>query len=187
MTKAPDGRPNPNVFKESMAMKNGSDTASDYGIDVEIEAESWLATLPDTASIVHETVALTLSHMGVDRSADLVILMTDDAEMQSLNEEYRQKSQPTNVLSFPAPRTMKPHIGDIALGFETCAREALEQNKSLEHHMRHLCVHGVLHLLGFDHVFEDDAQEMEAHERTIVALMGIKDPYELDHDKGVKS
>jgi probable rRNA maturation factor len=116
------------------------------------------------------------------------ILFTSDDEVHSLNREWRGRDKPTNVLSFPmlardelchlsgeGPPVM---LGDIALAYETCAREAAEKNLPLEHHAAHLIIHGLLHLAGYDHVGNDtQAEEMEALEAAILAKLGIADPY----------
>ena len=116
------------------------------------------------------------------------LLFTSDAEVHTLNREWRSRDKPTNVLSFPmlerneladlAPDGPPVMLGDIALAHETCAREAAEKGVSLEHHAAHLIVHGLLHLAGHDHVDSDaEAEEMEALETAILAKMGIADPY----------
>jgi len=116
------------------------------------------------------------------------LLFTCDAEVHALNREWRKRDTPTNVLSFPmlerdelvalalaGPPVM---LGDIALAYETCAREAAEQGVSLEQHTAHLIVHGLLHLAGHDHVDGDaQAEQMEALETAILAKLGIADPY----------
>ncbi|WP_296720564.1 rRNA maturation RNase YbeY [Erythrobacter sp.] len=116
------------------------------------------------------------------------ILFTSDAEVHSLNREWRARDKPTNVLSFPmlergelqglAPDGPPVMLGDIALAHATCAREAADKGVPLDHHAAHLIVHGLLHLAGHDHV-ESDAQadEMEAIETAILAKLGINDPY----------
>ena len=108
----------------------------------------------------------------------LTILLTDDATVQDLNARFRGKDGATNVLSFPAARSAYPHLGDIALAHGVCAREAAEQGKPLADHLRHLVLHGVLHLLGYDHVAGAEAEAMEAMERNLLAAMGVADPYE---------
>ena len=116
------------------------------------------------------------------------LLFTSDAEVQTLNREWRTRDKPTNVLSFPmlereelqglaqdGPPVM---LGDIALAYETCAREAAEKGVTLEAHATHLIVHGLLHLAGHDHVESDEqAEAMEALETRILAKLGIADPY----------
>lgn len=113
---------------------------------------------------------------------ELSILFTDDAAIRKLNAEWRGKDKPTNVLSFPAFPPDKdgpppPMLGDIALAEETVRREALDEGKPFESHLSHLLVHGLLHLLGYDHETEAEAQEMEALERQILARLAISDPY----------
>lgn len=116
------------------------------------------------------------------------ILFTSDGEVQALNREWRQRDKPTNVLSFPMmardellalDREGPPELlGDIALAFETCSREAREKGVPLEHHAAHLIVHGLLHLAGYDHELgEEQAEAMEALEVKALALIGVADPY----------
>jgi probable rRNA maturation factor len=117
------------------------------------------------------------------------LLFTSDAEVHALNREWRQRDKPTNVLSFPmlerdelgqlAPDGPPVMLGDIALAYETCAREAADKGVSLEAHAAHLIVHGLLHLAGHDHVDSDaQAEQMEALETAILAKLGIADPYD---------
>jgi probable rRNA maturation factor len=108
----------------------------------------------------------------------LVVLLTDDAAVQDLNARFRGKDAPTNVLSFPAAANPEGHLGDIALAYGVCAREAQAQGKALVAHLQHLVAHGVLHLLGYDHMTDDEAQEMEGLERVVLAGLGIADPYD---------
>ncbi|MDB5440814.1 MAG: ybeY [Caulobacteraceae bacterium] len=107
----------------------------------------------------------------------LTILLTSDAELAELNSRFRDKPYPTNVLSFPAPPNPERHLGDIAIAYETCVREAQEQGKTLADHLQHLVAHGVLHLVGYDHEIEADALVMEDLERRILAGIGVADPY----------
>jgi probable rRNA maturation factor len=107
----------------------------------------------------------------------VAVLLTDDAAVKTLNADFRGKDAPTNVLSFPAPATAAPHLGDIVLAFGVCAQEAEAQAKPLAHHLMHLTAHGVLHLLGYDHESDADAEAMEALEREILANLGVPDPY----------
>ncbi len=116
----------------------------------------------------------------------ITLLLTDDASVRELNQRFRGQDAATNVLSFPAPANPQDHRGDIALAFGVCAREAAEQGKSLAHHLQHLTVHGVLHLLGYDHIGDDEAEAMEGLERAVLADLGISDPYaagEGEHDR----
>lgn len=117
------------------------------------------------------------------------VLFADDAELQALNREWRDKDKPTNVLSFPMLEAAElaeldeagPPVllGDIALSFDTCARESAEKSVSLQHHASHLVIHGLLHLAGFDHeIGEAAAEEMEALEIKALAVLGIGNPYD---------
>ncbi|MGH6749882.1 MAG: rRNA maturation RNase YbeY [Methyloceanibacter sp.] len=112
---------------------------------------------------------------------EVSILLTDDAEMRALNRTWRGKDAATNVLSFPANDTLAPSepglLGDIALAYETTLKEAQAMGIALSDHVAHLVVHGVLHLLGFDHLEEDEAERMETLERRALASLGIADPY----------
>ena len=143
-------------------------------VEVEVEADAWLTALPDCERLVREAA---LAALGDAEDEAVTVLLTDDAEMRTLNRDHRRKDAPTNVLSFPAHETAVGHLGDIALAYETCAREARDAGKPLANHLRHLVVHGVLHLLGLDHEAEAEAEAMEARERTVLAGMGVPDPY----------
>lgn len=123
------------------------------------------------------------------RSADseMTIRLVDEAEGRELNHTYRHKDYATNVLSFPAdvPDDLLdiPLLGDLVICVAVVEREAAEQGKSLEAHWAHLVIHGCLHLLGYDHIEDDEAEEMEALERTLLAELGHPDPYADDeHD-----
>ncbi|HMN73542.1 MAG TPA: rRNA maturation RNase YbeY [Rhodoblastus sp.] len=111
--------------------------------------------------------------------AEVSVLLCDDAEIRRLNAQWRQKDSATNVLSFPsaAQHAGERHLGDIAIAFETLQREAADEGKVFSHHLAHLTVHGYLHLLGFDHESDEEAEEMEGLEREILAGLGIGDPY----------
>lgn len=110
------------------------------------------------------------------RGEEVAIMLADDARVRGMNRDYRGKDKPTNVLSFPSED--EGYLGDIILAYETVAREAQEQGKTLKAHLTHLVVHGVLHLVGFDHEIEAEAEEMEAREVRILKRMGIGNPYE---------
>ena len=115
-----------------------------------------------------------------ERGWSLTVLLTDDAALQDLNARFRGKDKLTNVLSFPAPESARPHLGDVALAYGVCTAEAQAQGKSLAAHLMHLTAHGVLHLLGYDHETEAEAEAMEGLERAILAGLGLPDPYETD-------
>ena len=113
-------------------------------------------------------------------AAEISVLLTDDEEQRELNAQWRGKDSSTNVLSFPQIEPFGPVVGilgDITLAHETLTREALELDKSLEDHFTHLVVHGFLHILGYDHLNEADALQMEGLETQILAGLGIADPY----------
>lgn len=142
-------------------------------IEVEVEDEAWTAALPDAVAVVERAAAAALGAV----EGDVVVLLTDDAAVHDLNARFRDRDQPTNVLSFPAAESAVPHLGDLVLAHGVCAAEAGAQGKSLADHLTHLTVHGVLHLLGRDHVDEAEAEAMEAEERTLLATLGVADPY----------
>ena len=117
---------------------------------------------------------------GRREDAELAIRLVDAEEGRALNRDYRDKDYATNVLSFPAelpPGVPLPVLGDLVLCAPVIAREAAEQGKPLKHHYAHMVVHGVLHLLGHDHMHEAEAEAMEAIEREVLAGLGIADPY----------
>ena len=142
-------------------------------IEVEIEDEAWTAALPDAVAVVERAATVALGAV----EGDVVVLLTDDAAIHDLNLRFRDRDRPTNVLSFPAAESAAPHLGDLVLALGVCAAEAAAQGKSLADHLTHLTVHGVLHLLGRDHVEEVEAEAMEAEERTLLASLGVADPY----------
>jgi probable rRNA maturation factor len=150
-------------------------------LEVVHEAGEWARFGP-----VEEAVAAAARAIAVTPALDIglaeaCVALTTDAEIACLNATYRGKSAPTNVLSFPsgagAPGGGVRRLGDVVLAAETIAREADEQGMSPLHHVQHLVVHGVLHLLGFDHETDAEADEMEAVEVEILARLGVANPY----------
>ncbi len=149
-------------------------------IEVEIEDDAWAAALPAATAVVN-TAALAALRAGLPEAGaaeqDVVVLLTGDDAMAELNQGFRDKAGPTNVLSFPAPESARPHLGDVAVAYGVCSREARDQEKRLDHHLMHLVVHGVLHLVGYDHETDTEAEDMEALERRVLAGLGAPDPY----------
>jgi probable rRNA maturation factor len=150
-------------------------------IDIEIEDEAWTEALPNADDLARAAAAAVLDHELRD-DANLTLLLTDDDTVRDLNGRFRKQDAPTNVLSFPAPANPDGLLGDVALAYGVCAREAEAQGKPIAHHLQHLVAHGVLHLLGYDHLRDDEAEEMEALEREILAGLGVPDPYAAGED-----
>lgn len=151
-------------------------------IDVVPENEAW-AVLPDVEELAQRAIAAAVQVSGQSllAGAELCVALSDDVNVRALNLRWRHIDKSTNVLSFPAAEVDElaaaPHIGDIILAFETVEREARDDDKTLADHTAHLIVHGTLHLLGFDHETEEEAEAMEALEILALAGLGIADPY----------
>jgi probable rRNA maturation factor len=146
-------------------------------VDVIVESDLWKQK-DDVKSAARRAVTTAAAVLSTP-SSELAIVLTDDSAIRLLNRDWRGVDAPTNVLSFPAGRAggAPPFIGDIVLAYETIAGEAKAGRKPLTHHIAHLAVHGFLHLLGYDHVREKDAETMEAVERDVLQRLGIPDPY----------
>lgn len=158
--------------------------AHDILIDIAVEAGDWAEVVADYEALCHRAlIAAIEAAIELDGPVEVSVLLSDDAAIQVLNRDWRGKDKPTNVLSFPASDTDGPvtgapeMLGDIAVAFETTAREAIEQDKTFADHLSHLLVHGMLHLLGFDHETDRQADEMEPLEIEILAGLGIDSPY----------
>lgn len=147
-------------------------------VDIIIAAEGW-NQVPDLEARITEAVARTLVHTNdAQEEVTLAILLADDATLRRLNSQFRGQDKPTNVLSFQAGEGMQDgFLGDIALSLETCTREALVEGKQVVDHLLHLVIHGTLHLLGYDHETDAEANIMERAERAILSTFGIADPY----------
>jgi probable rRNA maturation factor len=174
-------------------------TTGNLDISFSLEAGDWEAAVADVEQLVE--AAARAAFEAAERpeilngaTAEMSLVLADDALVQTLNRDYRDKDKPTNVLSFALldgsddsdddtddvlarAEGMPILIGDVILAFETVQREAREQGKSIGNHLTHLVIHGVLHLLGYDHQSDPDADRMERLETSILARMGIADPY----------
>lgn len=154
-------------------------------VALSVEAPQWEAAgLGDLAATVHDVLAAAAARLGLpdDLQSEIAVTLADDETVRAANSQWRGKDRATNILSFPmadlAPGDRPgPLCGDLLLAFQTVQREALAENKSLADHVRHLIVHGFLHLLGFDHVDDAEAEAMERLEIAILADLGIADPY----------
>ncbi len=167
-------------------------TRSNDTIAVDVAADGWRTELAGTGAL--EALVVSAAHAALANAApphpvEISVRLIDDAEMRTLNRTYRGRDSATNVLSFalaadagpggavPPPAGAPALLGDVVVAYETCAGEAAEQTKSLADHLRHMVVHGVLHLLGYDHQTEGDATQMEGREREILSRLGVPDPY----------
>lgn len=162
-------------------------------LDLTLEDERW----QDLEVLSQKAINAVLTHCGLaPELCEVSILGCNDARISELNAEFRGKPTPTNVLSWPAedlapdetgqsPRLPEPDftgeivLGDVAISYDTCAREAAEANKAMSDHVTHLLVHGTLHLLGYDHIRDPDATLMEGIEVKILGKLGIDDPYKV--------
>lgn len=142
-------------------------------IDVEIEDKGW-AAVPDVEALVTRAAEAALAG---ERGRAVTVLLTNDQTVRELNDRFRSNDRPTNVLSFPAIDNPEGFIGDVALAYGVCSREAAEQGKPLGDHLQHLVAHGVLHLVGYDHQTDAEAEAMEALEQEILSGLGVPDPY----------
>lgn len=152
--------------------------SSDLSLDLRIADPRW-DVLGDLDALAAHVLAHAATHMK--SGGELAILFTDDAEMRTLNKQWRDLDKPTDVLSFPSDQPEIPgqpqYLGDIALGYETALRDAEAMQRPFAGHVSHLLIHGFLHLLGYDHIETEDAQVMEPLETEILAGLGWPDPY----------
>lgn len=158
-------------------------------VDVIIEDPRWSDV--DLEALAAKAEAAVFSELALDQDLEVCVMACDDARITDLNAEFREKPTPTNVLSWPSeergapddggqpmrPEGPDPELGDIAIAYETCLREAAEADKPVADHVTHLLIHGILHLLGYDHIRDQDATLMETLETKILGKMGIADPY----------
>ena len=158
-------------------------------IAVTVEAGAWSEEAALEA-LVHRTVAAVISelHLRSPSPTELGLTFSDDATIRQLNAKWRGKDAPTNVLSFPAfaesrKGVLPPMLGDIVIAFETVEREAALEGKPFDHHLTHMVAHGFLHLLGYDHENDEEAEEMETVERSVLAALAIADPYAVTDEE----
>jgi len=149
-----------------------------FDMDIAVEFEDWTEQLSGIEAIAKRAVAEILSALDNPKLGELSIALVSDADIQTLNRDYRHKDKPTNVLSFP-DEGPAPLLGDIVLALETIMREAADKSVSLEHHVTHLIIHGFLHLQGYDHETDTTAAEMEALEIAALGALNIDNPYEI--------
>ncbi|HEY2244091.1 MAG: rRNA maturation RNase YbeY [Xanthobacteraceae bacterium] len=169
--------------------------AAGLKIDVLVDSEHWKNA--GTAKAVVRRALKQAATMLSTKSAELAIVLTDDAAMRRLNRNWRGVDAPTNVLSFATKnpgnwhmldrvsdeldKQLGKHLGDIVLAYETVKREARREGKPFDHHLAHLAVHGFLHLLGYDHGSNAQARRMETIERAILRDLAVPDPYRANH------
>jgi probable rRNA maturation factor len=158
--------------------------AGELTVEVSAPCPAWLIECGEAAALAEQAARLVLRCEKATGGSVVDVTLTDDAEQRRLNRTWRGKDAATNVLAFPANDPANPRLpgaplllGDVVLAFETVSREAAEQVKPFADHLRHLVVHGVLHLIGYDHEDARDAAAMEAKEITILARLGVPNPY----------
>ncbi|MGL4398009.1 MAG: rRNA maturation RNase YbeY [Hyphomicrobium sp.] len=154
-------------------------------IEIVEDAGDW-TDIEDAAVLIEAAAAEVATEPDLAlKTASCSVVLSSDANVQALNGAYRGKDKPTNVLSFPAGPNAEPgYIGDIVLAIETLQREAASEDIALEHHLQHLVVHGLLHLVGFDHETDADAERMETLEIRILARLGVANPYTAPLERG---
>ena len=166
--------------------------AQDMEVDISISHDAWLKDLPDSAEVCREAAEAAFgagAGESLDATTEVSIVLTDNPAIQELNRDYRGKNQPTNVLSFAsldgvaAEHSMAPDapllLGDIVVAYETAISEAAAECISLRDHLSHLIVHGMLHLLRYDHERDAEAKRMESLETQVLAGLGVADPHTI--------
>jgi probable rRNA maturation factor len=159
-------------------------------LEVLVVADCWQLEA-DAEPVIQRAIAAAAEFVAADvGDGELAVMLTDDEGIRTLNRNWRGIDKPTNVLSFPALQPRGPRgpadpprmLGDMAIGYETTRREADEQQKPFDHHLSHLAIHGFLHLIGYDHEKDQQAETMEEIERDILSQLGIPDPYAERND-----
>ena len=154
-------------------------TRTTPAIDIVVESPLWRSE-PKAAAVIRRAIGVAAEMTPATTGpSELAVMLCDDAAMRELNDRWRGRPEPTNVLSFPAAAPSEA-LGDIAIAYETTAREAQAEDKSFADHLAHLTVHGFLHLLGYDHQGDAEAAAMERLEVAILARLGIAGPYAQD-------
>jgi probable rRNA maturation factor len=161
--------------------------APGIAIDLSITCAAWKRALPSVAHVARGAAQAALAQSGKRiGAAEVSLVLAHDATVRALNGRWRGQDAATNVLAFASDearaKSQPVLLGDVVLAYETVVREAKEQDKRLADHLRHLVIHGVLHLLGYDHVKAVPAKRMEALERRILASLGVADPYRLRNE-----
>ena len=170
-------------------MKSMNEKNKIIEVDVSVSEPEWNSSIPDLERLITNTIIMTVQSASLPKSVikrdlEVSVVLANDDLVQVLNREYRGVDKPTNVLSFasldsddPIPDSSHVPLGDLILAYQTIDREAKEQDKFFKDHFVHLIVHGTLHLLGYDHIDEDDANNMETLEIRILEQMNIQNPY----------
>jgi probable rRNA maturation factor len=181
----------PTATTTADGFSGGVDGADDVEVDISIACSEWERALPDLRTLCRSAVAAALAAASHDAGgafhdlsgAEISLVLADDAFIRDLNCRYRHIDRATNVLAFPGGETAgrvagaPVLLGDVILAYETAASEAAAENKTLANHVSHLIAHGTLHLLGYDHQADDEAETMESLEVEALALLKIANPY----------
>jgi len=152
-------------------------------VDISNEFDHWPAGIPDIETFTTRAVAAALagSQVALQDHVEVSVVYCDDAFIHDLNKQWRHKDSPTNVLSFPLASgpalATAPMLGDIIISCETVMKEARDEGKTFADHMAHMLVHGALHLAGYDHEIDAEAEAMESLERAVLSQLGVDDPY----------
>ncbi|MBK20583.1 MAG: rRNA maturation RNase YbeY [Rhodospirillaceae bacterium] len=163
-----------------------SDFADSFSVVVETRSARWEELVPHARDLCNQAVSAAFGVAEVaTEGAEVSVVLADNLFVQSLNKSWRKQDKPTNVLAFPCAEPGANHesvhlLGDIVVADSVVEKEAREQGKTCAQHLAHMVVHGTLHLLGFDHLSDEKAQDMEALETQALAALNIKDPYSMD-------
>ena len=161
-------------------------SANPLSVVVDPRCAAWIDLVPNVHERCQMAAAAAFDAAGVvSEGAEVSVVLADDAFIQSLNNSWRQQDKPTNVLAFPCEdldhsSDVMRLLGDIVIASGVVQREALDEDKDVSHHLAHMVVHGTLHLLGYDHIVDDEADRMEGLETRALAALGVNDPYSVD-------